>query len=276
MTDMPQPIIIAKVDMTGFNAGMAGLVLKVGLNSRVVIKKETGELIKELVRNSPPKNPTKTRESIKGNVGKNFNILRDGQDANFEGLDEKTSSTGVKWYAASPKYLYGGLPESDMRKSSQADLLQIHYRTKSVDLHKRVILPFKNPRRMQRVALLQKIVTTKSQVNALIRRIQSHVGRLKAAWLAPVVDGKITLSGGKMPPQWVTRHADGQSPGAYIDGLDIKGAPRFTIINRAKGISNQYVNFFVQLAVKSRAASMRTNAALLFSGKKKLSDYARN
>ena len=66
---MNQP---STVDISGFNRGMTGFVDKLGLSAPVVLKKEMGELLKTLIRTTPPKNPTKTRASISDTVSSRF------------------------------------------------------------------------------------------------------------------------------------------------------------------------------------------------------------
>ena len=122
-------MLTASVDMSGFNAGMAGLIQKCGLNSRVVVAKEAGELIKELIRLTPPKNPKKTKDSISKNVSTKFSALT-GTLGNYEDFDRKESSSGVKWYAASRSFLFGVARDSDMRKASQAELMSAYYAIK--------------------------------------------------------------------------------------------------------------------------------------------------
>jgi hypothetical protein len=164
--------------------------------------------------------------------------------------------------------------DSDMRKSSESYLLQVYYRSKIIQLHRRIVLPFKNRKTSQRVALLGKILTTTKQVNIIIKRIQGHVGRLKCGWLVAVRDGAIRLSGSDfIPPQWVTRHLKG-ARGWFINELGRPQTPTFTIANTSKGVSAGVSKYFVQQALNIRAKAMAANLAHFLSGKKPLSAYA--
>lgn len=265
-------MITANIDMTEFNRGMAGLIHQVGLSGPLVVEKETGELIKTLVRISPPAEPTKTRASIKANLEKTFHIF--GKFTNHEYDDTKTSKTGVKWYMWNPKFLFGSTPDKDMRKASHEDLMQVHYRRKNVQGSARIIMPFKKPRRGQRVAMITRVITTEKNVKKLITRISKHVGRLKAGWLKAVFKGEIKVTGGYLPPQWVTRHANG-ARGDYKNELSVKDSPAFTIINQAKGVSSKVSKYFLSKAVDIRAKAMVKNATFFMNGKKNLSDYAK-
>lgn len=265
-------VTIQNIDYTLFNQGMAGLVRATKKNSQVVIAKEMGELVKTLVRISPPKEPRKTKDSIRLNFHKKFSAL--DRATGFEDLDKEQSSTGLKWYGANSKYLFGGAPDSDLRESSQKTLLGVYYRVKNVQGHHRIIVPFKNRKTRQRVAILTRVLTTPEKIAALVKRVQAHVGRLKAGWLAAVRDGAIKITGAYKPPKYVTDHMNAGLRGRYEDRLRDEKNPSFLIANSAKGITNRYTQFLIQSAVTIRAKAMVRNAALYLKGKKKLADYA--
>jgi hypothetical protein len=265
--------IATEIDYTLFQKGLDGFLRKLRIDSRVVIAKEMGELIKTLVRISPPQDPKKTRASIKKNFSNRFEILNK-QTTNFEASEIQTSSSGVKWYAANSRYLFGAAADSDMREASQTTLLHIYYRAKTVQESKRIVVGFKNRNTRQRVAIATRILTTKKQVNDLVARVSAHVGRLKAGWLAAVRDGKIEITGAYKPPGWVTRHANMQLRGRYVDGLKNPDGPSFLVANSAKGISSRYNRFLVQKALDIRGKAMRKNLMLYFGGKKRVADYA--
>lgn len=258
-----------------FNAGVRGLIQKCRLSAPVVILKETGELIKELVRLSPPKLPAKTRQSIGLNVANKFAVIANDQvSSDLESIPGKTGRSGIRWIAVSSRYLQGVAPASDKRRASVAELYDLYWRTSLKTGRQK--LDFRHPRKRQKVLILQTILTKASTVKKLTTRIQNHVGRLKAGWMVAVGRGIIRLTGAKLPPAWVTRHLPG-ARGAAIDGTGRKDFPTFTIINRARGIGNKRhgLDFFVRVALKSRAAAMKTNARLFMQGKKNIADYAR-
>lgn len=263
-------MITADIDMTGFNAGIAALMRSVGATSRQIVEKETGELIKTLVRVSPPKEPAKTRDNIKNQISKSFHIF--GKATNFEYDNTQASASGMKWYAASSKYLFGGAPDTDMRKASQKELLTVHYSRKNVQGSGRIISNFRNRKTSQRVAIITKIVTTAKQVSDLVKSVQKNVGRLKAGWLVAARDGKVRLTGAYLPPVWVKRHANGARGRADVQ-LNNPQAPHITITNFAKGVSSEKSVYWVKVALKIRAAAMLKNAELFTRGKKNLSDY---
>lgn len=264
-------MLICTVDHQGFNAGLRGLARHVRGGARVVVAKEMGELVKTLVAITPPKEPSKTRASIADNISRRFEALGERQ-GDYESFGKKAGRTGIKWYAASSKYLFGVAPDSDMRKADPRTLLGIYYRTKSVQRHTRIVLPFKNRNTRQRVAIIARVLTQKKQINALITRISKHVGRLKAAWLPCVRDGVIPIAGGRMPPGWVTRHLEG-ARGSYVNGLGMANNPWFRISNFGKGAGKQFNNWIISSALNIRAKAMRQNLKLMLGGRKKLSTY---
>lgn len=265
-------VLTATVDMTGFNAGMRGLIQKCRIAAPVVVKKEAGELIKELVLRSPPKDPKKSRAAIGTELEYKFRSISDNANSNMEGLRGGlgNGAGGIRWLTVDSRFLFGVAPQKDFRKASVADLAKLRFQiTKS---GRSLILPFRHPRKRQRVLLVQAILTKKSTVAKLIARVRKNVGRLKAGWLVGVTEGKVSISGAKMPPAWVTVHVSG-ARGRCDDFTGMPNKPAMVLANSAKGITQKGMNFIVQLAVKSRAASMVGNARAMFSGKKRLATY---
>ena len=268
-------MLTTTVDMAGFNAGMAGLVQKLRLNARVVVKKEAGEMIKELVKRSPPKNPTQTRNGISASIGRAFNIVADDRLSDRTGIRGgwKIGASGILWFGAGHDLLHGIAAKNDKTGASVDDLERIRF---TVTKYGQQILPFRHPRKHQRVSLSQQITTKKSTVQKLIAKTRKHVGRLKAGWMVAVAKGAVSLSGDKMPPAWVTTHA-ASARGRYEDYTNTPDNPSFVIANASKGITQRGMDFIVQLAVKSRVASMVGNAKFMLSpkGKARLADYAK-
>lgn len=264
-------MIVAQVDMTGFNLGMIGLIKKAKLNAKTVVRKETGELIKTLVRTSPPADRKKSQDRAEQQVRKKFTALATGGYRDYERTHPGggISKTGVKWYYVDEHFLRGVAPQSDMRKASHQTVYRIFRKANSKG---RIIVPFKHPRKRQRVMISTKLLVTKRQIGQVVAHVKRNFGRLKAAWLVAVTSGVIPLTGSGLPPRWVSVHAAG-ARGAFINGLSNGDKPNFTIINRAKGIGQRTVNFLVQRAVNIRAKAMKANTLLFTKGKKHLSDY---
>jgi hypothetical protein len=261
-------MINAQIDMTNFNRGIAGLINKVGLESRIVIKKETGELIKTLVRVTPKADPKNIRRDISGK----FEMAGLSKQANqrWNGSGE-VGPSGIKWYAWNEKFLFGVAPELDKRGASVSELKSILY---TLTKKGRQNLPFKHPHKRQRVLLLQTVLTNPSTVNRLSAAKIKNRGRLAAGWLVSVFTGVIQITGSNKPPQYVMRHAAG-ARGYFMDGTGTPERPSFTIANTARGASNQVVRYVTGVAVAIRAKAMAGNALLYLRGKKNLADYAR-
>jgi len=261
--------VIVHVDMTLFQRGLQGLIRDAKLSAPVVIEKETGELIKTLVKQSPPKNPAKRRAAIKSVVGGRFATLNDALLSQRH-ADTSAAPSGMRWYHWNTQWLFGIAPEQDMTDADVDDLRRLFFRTTKGG---RLKLGFRHPRRRQRVLIQKTILTKRSTVNKLIARFTRNVGRLRAGWLVAVAAGKIKLSGAGIP-QWVARHMHG-ARGGFESGLGNEESPSFTIFNNAVGIGRNEVRSIAQFAVNLRAKAMLTNARMFMRGKKKLSDYAR-
>jgi hypothetical protein len=243
-----------------FNAGMQNLVTQLGLKAPVVIKKECGELMKTLVRFTPPTNLAKSRSIIAKQVNRRFEKANE--------LADLASGSGEKWYHATPDFLFGIAPELDKRKAGVDEIRALYFTIQpSGSRH----VPFKFPRKVQQVRLAQNILAKPATVRKLIKRFQDNIGRLKAGWWA---SWPVTMpSGSNMPPAWVMRHVGSGTRGRYIDQLGVRGFPKFSIGNYAQGIGKQ--REIVQRALKTRAGAMGANLRAFLRGKKQLSDYAK-
>lgn len=265
------------IDATVFNRGMAGLVQKLGIESKKVVAKETGELLKTLVKVSPPADRMKSLERIRKRVDIAFDAL--AQDVNFKGEvggEKSKKYPGLTWYSVDSQYLRGIAGPADMRKASVPDLRRVFLRTRVFKRGARQIFQFPDGR-AQRIVIKQQIATDKKKRDALTRLLAKSIGRLKAAWLVPVFRGAISLYGANLPPAWVKQHATG-ARGTYANGLNnqVQGipVPTFAITNFAKGIGQRGINFIVQKAMTIRGKAMEQNTALILKGKKRVSDYA--
>ena len=260
-------MITADVDMTGFNAGIAALLRSVGATSREIVEKETGELIKTLVRVSPPLRQQKTNQSIAQNLSSKFD-----QASRVDYIDSRISPGGIKWTGANKQFLYGVANQNDQRK--EGDVKKIAALSFRITSKGRTVSDFKRARKRQKVALNRQTYLQAGMLTKVIKYFQKSTGRLKAGWLVSNFAGVIRLSGANLPPKWVTRHNLG-AKGRFENNLSTPQNPNFAIFNFAKGIGDQAINSIVASAVSIRAKAMLKNAALYTSGKKNLSDYAR-
>jgi hypothetical protein len=250
---------------------MTGFVDRLGIEARVVLKKEMGELVKTLVRITPAADVVK----LKAFNESQFEKVGDSNNSNVShahGGGWKIGKSGILWYAVDSNFLRGIAPEKDMRSASAEELKALSYQiTKKGHA---LNLPFRNRKTSQRVLLAQTILTKASTVKKMIALKLKNRGRLKAGWLAAW--DFLSPGGGNQPPQWVTRHKVG-AHGYFLDGLGVKDHPMFTIANFAAGVGNSRNNldWLVQKALNIRAKAMQANLGLFMRGKKHLSDYAR-
>lgn len=253
------------VDTSVFNRRIALFTDKLGINAATVVRKEAGELMKTLVAISPPSDYGETKSRIDKQIRSKF------EESGDFGLYWKRGGgfdPEKPWYFASKNYLFGVGPENDKRNAGTDELYKLAL---SLTQHGSERMDFKHPRKQQRVLMTRKILVKKGQLTALVKRIQGHVGRLKAGWL--LGSDVVGMSGSNMPAQWVTKHKLG-AKGRYVDGLGVKDFPTFAIGNSSAGIHQNKMHWWVQRASDIRSKAMLANFRLFFSGKKELSQYA--
>jgi hypothetical protein len=262
-------MVTVRVDMTRFNRGLAGLIQKARLNAQTVVRKETGELIKTLVKVTPKAEPNRIRIDVNSKFESTG--MSDYAKSQLTGGIGVSTGSGVFWYQATRKFLFGVTDQSlDMRGASADELMKLSY---ELTAKGRRTLDFKYPRKSQRVLLSQKVLVKQATLKKVIAEKIRRRGRLAAAWLVSVSAGRIKLTGGNQPPEFVMRHASG-AMGRYIDGTGDEKKPRFEIANSAPGVQLAQVKPLVAIAVNVRAKAMAENLRYFMRGKKRLSDYA--
>ncbi len=250
--------------MSGFNAGLRGLA-NLGIPMATVVKKETGELIKEVSK----KSPAADKKRIADDILRKFEWQAIEVNSHLAGQG-KMSKSGIEWVGVNSHYLTGIAPNLDQRNATVDELKKLSY---SITKKGRIRKDFKHPR-SQRVLLLQTVLTKLKTVKALATAKSKNRGRLKASWLTAVRDGVIQLSGGNIPPAWVNKHADMKAAGRHLDETRTPNAPAFTIASHAKGVNSGNQRSLIQQAIRTRAAKMAGNVKQYFAGKKNLADYA--
>lgn len=270
-----------EVNFDNFTAGMQGFVDKLGVSGPVVMKKEMGELVKTLVRITPASQTNKIQQE----VFNRFTVLAHNS-VTFNSVKAGIGPSGIKWYRWNSGGLYGAEPDQDKTDASVEDLRALYYSTRvsmtrsdgSTVTGGRAyrVLDFKHPRKTQKVFLAAKYLIKRATATKLAQKIARSRGRLKAGWMAAVFGGALDLTGGNLPPQWVTRHRAGVA-GYFVNGLGNKTFPSFTIANTAAGVGNpkNNLNALVRTALAIRSKAMATNLRQFMAGKKHLGDYAK-
>ncbi len=263
--------ITVKVETTpAFDRGINALIFQAGLNSRTVVAKETGELIKTLVRLSPPTSLAKAKQKSEKDIR---GVFRPMPDEIFTG---HKADGKLHWLYASPKALLGVEKKDfkpDLDVLAAARILGNDRGTRGKayeELGERE--SNSGTYTHQNVMRLNRTVISKGTFKRLVAEIKSRFGRLRASWLVSVARGPIKLSGANLPPAWVTKHVDG-AKGNYVDGLGVPNFPRFTIISTATGVGKPSMANIIKAALMIRAKAMQVNATLFMKGRKNISDY---
>jgi hypothetical protein len=250
-------MLTADVNINEFSRGLNRLSTDIGLSAKRVMKKEVGELIKTLVKLSPPKNLATSKKKSEKDVGA---VYRKPPQDIFKG--PQIGKKNTRWLYATPGALVGvDLPNWKPELNPTSAKREL-YKAEKLKAWKRV-----GNRRNQSISILQRKVIKSATFNGVVSRIKASFGRLKAGWLAAVTKGDIQLAGGNKPPSWVTKHA-AKARGDRLNQLETPNNPSFTIINRAVGIGSPRVAAIVSTALRIRAKAMKKNAELILSGKK--------
>jgi len=273
-------------DLRMFANSIQAKALLIGKSSSQILKTECRRLAETLIRITPPSDDgpqakalktrygmgayARAKEKIKRDVLKKFAMLGRGDVEDYGGRygdevmnfsnktwTETSSKRGhgdVKWLIWTRDYLIGVAKDYDLRAANVDGLKSIYRETKITRTGKINV----GDRGRQTVLLIQKYLTKKSTVRALIRRLQANIGKLKAGWL---VGWKETGGGGPgtvyNPPQWVTRHGDkGYLGGADISQIDDPSLPAVRIWNAAKNVGTPHMRSIASDALGIRLKAM--------------------
>ena len=194
-------MITSTVDMTNFNAGIDALRRSVGATSRQIVEKETSELIKTLVRLTPPKNLATSKKVATSDVRK---VFREMPKTIFE--DAKAGKGPTRWLYAAPNVLLGVNREHFLPTLGTEDGFERYKRTRgrfgvSSQRMGKKVNGFAHARRgPQALTRLARIVTSAKTIASVVNRVHRNFGRQKAGWLVSVFSGAIKMAGGNMPP----------------------------------------------------------------------------
>ena len=280
---MSEELLTAETATSLFNERMSRFVSVLGLKAEDVVRVESARLMREAIRVSPPDDQAKTKKRISNLVRSKFNRgkkIHLGMDR-AAGLFYKNwksgethfgqGTSGVEWFGATPKSLYGIDKSNDRWALSLDELLKLFYMPAKEGAK---VFPFAHSNRAQKVVIIEAIFTNPQAMALLVKELQSHVGRLKAGWL--ISFNALGVKTGPAIPAYVQKnlpYAESHRKGAYIDGLGVKDYPTFTMGNTAAGVGNEVSLYYMRVALVSRAQSMKRNFEMLFEGKKELSAY---
>lgn len=256
-------LTIDDINLKNYNERMAIFARELNLAPPKVVQMQAGLLVRELVDNESPRDLASLERNITRDVKKKVAPMP-SEPISAAHRDGK----GFVWLVATPDSLTGVRNENYLPGISVEALRKDFYskqfpKTKYNRIGKRG---------KQAVQEIQRIVTKRSTVNALIKSLKSAGGKLKAAW---AVSWDVLQIQGRRPPQWVMRHVGGKAKGSFIDGLGIPGKATFTLINNATGVENPKSIAAINNALKSRAIKMAADLKLYIQGVKKRSGLSK-
>lgn len=252
-------MLTASVDINEWNRTANRIVTRLKLDAPRFVKKEVGELVKTLVKISPPKNLAQSKKKSGASVRTMFRpVPRDP----FRG--KQIGKGSHRWLFATPALLVGVAAEDHNLTYDATSARRMLYKKGAP----KNVMSRLGKRGKQVVELVNRRIIRKQVYNAVRKKIQDSFGRLKAGWMVGVFKGELKLTGANLPPAWVTKHRNGVR-GATLNHLGVAGQPSFTIINRAKGVSSAAVREISNNALLVRAKAMAANAKLILAGKKK-------
>lgn len=250
---------VQSIDTSGLQFVLGGLrnaLIGTGGDISTITRDESKLLALGISKVAAPRDRKKTAERIDKSVRSKFMALSEKSD--FEDNTGKEGHTGVKWYRCDKDFLFGVARDSDMRHADPQTVANIYYKAKKIQGKTRLLLNFKHPRKHQRVAIITKIITSKSVLKKAIAIVQKGIGKLPASWFATAKQLDTSL----VAPEWMERHIKGNKTTKSITdatGLANLEHPSITFGSKAVGVTkfDRAIQFAVNLREKKVAARLR-------------------
>lgn len=257
-------MISAEWDSTRLNVMMSRYVTQLGIPEREVIRRQSGLLIKDIVRVMPPRNLSRSRKKTDEALSQVFSppppkIWRLG--------DKKGGGIGSEFQElyASPELLVS-TPTKLLGNSGSPTpgLVTTFYNRRGTLGPKYTEGPLRHGwAQRQKLIVINRIIITKSAINRVKGNLVDRIGKMKAsfcfAWDHLKIAGK--------PPAWVSKHVTRKdAKGSFADLTNLPN-PEFDIESNASGISGKRPQEIVRGAMRIRAEKMMADLRNQLSGK---------
>lgn len=280
MIGLDEQVMQSELNKLGRN--IDGFSRTLGICTEDFLAYEAGHLCRTLINITPPTRKEQSMRRIDKYVSSQFEAFNNPKrdyDPNFTITGSRTNKHGVsvpfkhkeglgeyRWYGFRSNSVYGLAPQRSMLGATP-DQLVTFLKTipKITSSRGRIIV---GSRGKQVFKVMRKVLTKQSTVEKAIAKIQSHIGRLKAAWMV----GWINLGKpGPQVPQWIRRHYEGAKglEKGWSRRIQTPGAPEIIIGNRATGADNLRKNSILANAVSIRSKAIVKDLQLYLSGVKK-------
>jgi hypothetical protein len=230
---------------------IAAKIKATGINARTCMIIEGGRLCHTLINLSWPKDSTKTKKRIEKDITHKFGVL--GMDAGVKsgtetGRVHNPGAEEIEWYAFTPTAVFGVAQDYDLRNANVDGLYQVYKETEVNELG-RIVL---GTRGKQTFYVWQKYLTSKQTMQALVKRVQGHVGRMKSSFLPGLRAMEAKGFPHKDVPGYVTAHEGSMCKGSVNDMTDNPN-PCVEIISNATGVGNEGMRDVARRAMEVRA-----------------------
>ena len=266
-------MLTTSVDTSGLDHmidGVKDALIGTGGDITNLAKDESRLLAMQLMKLSQPRSRSELKKKIAENVSRRFVLLdQDHSDFLSDQRYRHVSDGGIEWYRASSKFLFGVDDAKDMRHASGDEVSDVFYSSKIMagrnTTQARIISDFKTPRKQQRVAILQQVVTSKSSLNRGIRAVSNSIGKLAASWFATAK----TIDGSSKAPEWISKHIKGTKTTKSVTelgGLNNIENPSVTFGSHAHAVATKRGIKMVEFALKVRTTKLAQRLKLILSG----------
>ena len=260
-------MLSTSIDQTGLDSMIGAInnaLIGTGGDASTVTVDESRLLAMQLMKLGQPRDRQALGKKIETTVRQRFSELNEDNATQDKGLG--VSADGTRWYAYDKNFLYGSADSKDMRKADGNQIKDVFYHSVFKGGKARLVYDFKSAKKHQKIAITQRIITSKSSLERGIKQIKLSIGKLAASWFATAK----TIDSTATAPAWIASHLTrgSQSSKSITDLSGVKNLdhPSVTFGSKAHAVTSDKGRQQVQFAMNVRTKKLKHRLELILSG----------
>ncbi len=236
-------------ELARFGAQMARYVDELGQDSKEVVKRQTGLLMREVTDQLPPAN----RKRLESIIGRDIRSVFHAKSKLM--LKGRQAGKGeIVWLDVGPNHLTG-VKRSLYHPGSNVSQMGSMYKARAGKMGNK----YEQAGRLgkQKVQLLNRVVVNSRDLAKFELQQRAKAGKLKASF---ALAWNLITPSGRRPAKWIMRHVENNTAkGGFVNGLSVPGFPQFTIISRSPGCESANAARAIYGALKTRSMAIQSD-----------------
>lgn len=236
-------LAIQNFDITRLRVRLNEFKQFTGKSDDEVVRNQGGLLMRDLVKDAPPKNLAESQRKAEGFAK---NVFAPMPNDTFQSTQRGQGD--IAWLYSGPQFILGtarGNYQPNLSTEAMRSVYAKESRKKTFGKRYERI----GKRGQQAVIRLNRMVVRRGNLRQFTAGLRNTFGKLKGAWSEgwDLIGVKASL------PNWIRRH-HGKGRGSFL--LTSGTKPTLTLINRANGVESEYSRRAISHALRRRAGAI--------------------